>query len=77
MKYSLRQRVELIATMHTGVAFAGLHTVKLSPDHPAFRACINVSVAVLEYCVQAYIVIRKVLLELLYCVSHSTFNFSK
>lgn len=75
MKDCLSQRVQLVPTVHTRIAFATCDPIELGVYHAALRACCNVPVTVLKDSIETYVIVRKIFVELCNRVSHVTSKY--
>ncbi len=70
MEDRLSQWMQLIATVHTGVTFASCNAVELGVYNPTLGAVFDITIALLEYLVEASIFGWELFVELVYGVSH-------
>ena len=75
MKDCLSQRMQLVPTVHTRIAFATRNPVELSVYYTALRTCSYITISVLKYSIKTYVIVWKIFVKLCNCVSHITSKY--
>jgi len=72
MEYRISKRMDLITAPRTGVTLASLYTIE--PRLMALRTFILLTVLLVEYIVQASIIIGEITIEIFYGIFHHRNN---